>query len=281
MKYSRKTFLKLLSTGAAASIGTSFLAADRAIPPGADGHFLKLGLASYTLRSFSLEETIAMSQRLGLKHVAFKSMHMPLDADQMTLKSIRKKVMDAGLNLYGAGVVYMKSEDQVNQAFTYAKNAGLSVIIGVPNHELLPLVEKRVKETDIKVAIHNHGPGDNLYSSPDDTHEKIKDLDVRIGHCIDIGHVVRINQDPIEKLKKYKDRLWDVHIKDVDKNNAEGHAIEFGRGIIDLPKVIKTLKKMNYQGIMAIEYEKDGKDPLVGLAESVGYTNAIMDMLEV
>jgi sugar phosphate isomerase/epimerase len=153
------------------------------------------------------------------------------------------------------------------------------MIVGVPNHELLPLSEEQVKKYNIKLAIHNHGPGDDLYRSPADVYEKINGLDKRIGLCIDIGHVKRIGLDPAMMLQRYKDRLYDIHMKDVDKEIAEGVPVEIGRGIIDIPGVIRTLKKINYQGNVAFEYEKDEKDPLPGLAESVGYIRAVMKLV--
>jgi inosose dehydratase len=152
------------------------------------------------------------------------------------------------------------------------------MIVGVPNHELLPLTEQLVKKYNIKLAIHNHGPGDDLYRSPADVYEKIKDLDKRIGLCIDIGHVKRIAQDPAVMLERYKDRLYDMHMKDVDMDTEKGGPVEMGHGIIDIPRVLKTLKKIKYQGNVAFEYEKDGDAPLSGLAESVGYTRGVMKM---
>jgi Sugar phosphate isomerases/epimerases len=180
--------------------------------------------------------------------------------------------------LYGAGVIYMKNAKEVESAFNYASYAGLEMIIGVPNHDLLPLVNEQVKKHNIKLAIHNHGPGDDLYASPSDVYAKIKDLDNRIGLCIDIGHVKRIGQDPVAMIQKYKDRLYDMHIKDVNKAEADGASVEVGRGIIDIPNVIKALKKINYQGCVGFEYEKDGDDPVPGLAESVGYVRGIIKM---
>jgi sugar phosphate isomerase/epimerase len=173
----------------------------------------------------------------------------------------------------------MKTQQEVETTFEYAKNAGLKMIIGVPNHELLPLVDKKVKEYDIKLAIHNHGPGDELYTSPSNVYEKIKDLDTRIGLCIDIGHVVRIKEDPSVWARKFKDRLYDVHLKDVNKAEADGSSVEVGRGVIDIPAFLKTMKKIGYNGTLSLEYEKDGDDPLPGAAESVGYIRGVLKML--
>lgn len=278
MSITRNEFLKVLGLSATASLtsvsGFSASATtDMKKPEKSD---LKLGLASYTLRKFSLDEVIDISKRLQLNSIALKSMHMPLDSSAEDIKSMAEKIKSAGLDLYGAGVIYMKTEQEVENAFEYAKNAGLEMIIGVPNHDLLPLVEKKVKDTNIKLAIHNHGPGDDLYSSPNDIHAKIKDLDKRIGFCVDIGHVVRIGQDPVQMIEKYKDRLYDMHIKDMDKAEPKGKAVEIGRGIIDIPKVVKALNKINYQGYVAFEYEKDADNPVPGLAESVGYIRGVM-----
>lgn len=283
MKYTRKSFLQLIGAGLLAT-GTAVRCTantntteEEAAPLDASNAFnLKLGLASYTLREFSLDEVIAMVKRVQLPHLCLKSMHMPLDASVADIEAAAKKVRDAGLDLYGAGVIYMKSADEVNNAFAYAKAAGLKVIVGVPNYDLLPLVEQKVKETDIKLAIHNHGPGDDVYPSPDSVMEKVKDLDPRIGLCMDIGHTVRIGEDPSEKARKYADRLYDVHIKDVNKATSEGTPVEIGRGLIDIPKFLRTLQDIQYQSIVGFEYEKDGKDPLAGLAESVGYVKGVM-----
>jgi sugar phosphate isomerase/epimerase len=281
MSITRNEFLKVIGLSATATLtGISGVSAqtkrnDHSINMDSS---LKLGLASYTLRKFSLDDVIKISQRLGLASVALKSMHMPLESSADDIKKMAAKIRSAGLGLYGAGVIYMKTAQEAESAFNYAANAGLEMIIGVPNHELLPLVNELVNKHNIKLAIHNHGPGDDLYSSPSDVYAKIKSLDKRIGLCIDIGHVKRIGQDPVAMIEKYKDRLYDMHMKDVDKAEAEGTSVEIGRGIIDIPSVIKTLKKINYQGYVAFEYEKDGDDPVIGLAESVGYVRGIEKM---
>jgi sugar phosphate isomerase/epimerase len=170
----------------------------------------------------------------------------------------------------------MKKEPDVHRAFEYAKAAGMKVIVGVPAPKLLPLVDKKVKEYNIKVAIHNHGPTDKLYPTPASAYEKIKNLDRRIGLCNDIGHTQRAGVDPSVSAEKYADRLLDVHIKDVTAATAKGHGVEIGRGVIDIPRFLRTLLKINYAGIVSFEYEKDADDPLAGLAESVGYVRGVL-----
>jgi len=278
MKYTRNEFLKLSGLGIAGVLTSVSADATGNRSPNADKEF-KLGLASYTFRSFSLDDTIKMAKQLNLGSVSLKSMHMPLESSAEDIKQLAEKVRNAGLDLYGAGVVYMKTAQEVETTFAYASNARLEMIIGVPNHELLALTEEQVKKYNIKLAIHNHGPGDNLYPTPQDVYEKIKSLDKRIGLCIDIGHVQRLGLDPSVMLERYKDRLYDMHMKDVIKTSEEDSPVEIGRGMIDIPKVIKTLKKIKYKGNIAFEYEKDGNAPLAGLAESVGYVRGVIKMI--
>ncbi|MCP4259525.1 MAG: sugar phosphate isomerase/epimerase [Planctomycetes bacterium] len=275
---SRRQFIKLASIGAAASLtgASSSLGQVRGSQKRVGKPLFELGLASYTLRKFNLDDTLAMTKRLGLKYICFKSFHLPLESTPAQIRSVVAKVKDAGLILYGGGVISMKKDDQVHNAFDYAKAAGMKVIVGVPAPELLPLVNQKVRQYDIKVAIHNHGPGDKIYPTPARAYEKIKDLDKRIGLCHDIGHTIRIGSDPIASSKKYADRLLDVHIKDVSEATAKGHSVEIGRGVIDIPKFLKMLVKIKYLGIVSFEYEKDADDPMAGLAESVGYVRGVL-----
>ena len=279
---SRRDFFRTAGIGAAASAlvytGTSCANKDVVTKP--DGYKrLNLGLASYSFRKFSLEDTLAMTNKIGLKHIAFKSMHLPLESSEEEIKTVADKTRGAGLDLYGCGVVYMANEEQVNQAFNYAKAAGMKVIIGVPEHNLLELVNEKVQEYDIAVAIHNHGPGDERYPAPSDVYERVNNLDKRIGLCMDIGHTQRIGLDPSVETEKYFDRLLDVHIKDVSAPTKEGTTVEIGRGIIDIPQFLGTLLKLGYAGKVSLEYEKDAGDPLAGAAESVGYVKGVLSVI--
>jgi inosose dehydratase len=274
---SRRDILKAAAVGAAVLAGQAPLVARQAgrnRPP--ENRKLKLGLASYSLRKFDLNQTLEMTDRVGLTHIAFKDVHLPLDSSPEHIAEVVAKVKAADLDLYGGGVIYMRNEKEVHRAFEYAKAAGMRVIIGVPEHELLPLVDKKVKEYDIKVAIHNHGPGDKVYPVPASVYERIKDLDKRIGLCNDIGHTIRAGVDPAASIEEFGDRLLDIHIKDESAATAQAKTVEVGRGVVDIPQVLRTLIKINYTGMVSFEYEKDENDPLPGLAESVGYVRGVL-----
>lgn len=277
-KTSRRGFL---GTSLAAAAGT--LAASEAFgakpKPGLPWPRFELGLASYTFREFDLDAALAMALRAGLTRVALKDMHLPLDSSPEAIRAAIDKVKARGLVPYGCGVVYMASEAEVDRAFAYARTAGFGVIIGVPDHAVLELAARRVRETGIRLAIHNHGPGDKRYPTPASILPRIEGFDPRVGVCLDVGHCQRAGLDPAAEAVRCGARLLDVHMKDESAATAEGAPVEAGRGVIDIPRFLEALAGLGYAGTVAFEYEKDGQDPLPGLAESVGYVRGVLAAL--
>ena len=235
-----------------------------------------LGMASYTLRAFTLDQAIEMTKRLDLKKITLKDMHLPMNSSEQDIKAVLAKVRGAGLELSSCGVIYMTTEAEVERAFAYAKAAELKMMVGVPEEPLLGIAERKAKETDIMLAIHNHGPTDKRYPSPESAYNLIAKMDKRLGLCIDVGHTQRLGVDPSVDVERYFDRLYDVHFKDVSSADAKGTTVECGRGIIDIPKLLKTLVRLNYSRTLHFEHEKDQKDPLPGVAESIGYVRGAL-----
>ncbi len=272
----RRGFLESAGLGAAAlALGPSL----SGLSPAGRGEGaapFKLGLASYTFREFTLDQTVAFCRRAGLPRISLKDFHLPLDLTDGDIKAAAAKVRSAGLDLYGCGVVYMTSEAEARRAFHYAKTAGMSLIIAVPDHGLLELCQDLVRETEISMAIHNHGPGDKLYPTPKSVLERISGFDPRIGLCLDIGHTVKVGVDPVAAAREAGARLLEVHLKDVTEASPAGADVEVGRGVIDILGILRALIEMRFAGTAAFEYEKDEKDPLPGLAESVGYVRGIL-----
>jgi sugar phosphate isomerase/epimerase len=276
----RRNFIKATGLGIAAAAVPGLATASVSQSESSKSEFgFQLGVASYSLREFPLEQALDMTVRCSINQIAFKSMHLPLDSDKETIKKAVALCKQKGLNLYGGGVIYMKTKAEVDQAFEYAKTAEMKMIIGVPNHELLEYVEGKVKEYDIKLAIHNHGPGDLVYPSAESAYVKIKNMDKRMGLCIDIGHTKRINRNPEQDVKDFFDRVLDIHIKDVTKAEKDGTTCIIGHGIIDFPSFLKSVIKLGYKGILSLEYEAEGKDPLPGMMESFGYVRGILAMM--
>jgi inosose dehydratase len=276
----RRDFIRTAGIGITATVFPGLGKAPSSVMEKTKNKFdFNLGMASYTLRKFSLEEALDMTLRCGVNRITLKSMHLPLDSDANAIRKAVSLCRKKGITPYGGGVIYMKTREEVDQAFEYARSAGMDIIVGVPAHELLGYVEGKVKQYDIKLAIHNHGPGDKLYPSAESAYTRIKNMDKRMGLCIDIGHTKRINRDPEKDLKDFSGRVHDIHIKDVTAPAAEGKTCIIGRGIIDFPSFMKTVVQSGYTGTLALEYEAEADDPLPGMMESLGYVKGIMSML--
>lgn len=273
----RRKFLKDTSMGiAAATIPSLANASNSQSEEKKSKSNIKLGVATYTLRKFSQEEAIAMTLRCGVNRITFKSMHLPLDSDNETIKKAVALCKEKGLALYGAGNINMETKEEVDQAFKYAKAAEMDMIIGVPSHELLEYVEGKVKDYDIKMAINNHGPGDDLYPSGVSAYERIKHMDKRMGLCLDTGHTMRLNRDPQQDVRDCFDRVFDIHVKDVTAAKPAGKSEIIGRGAIDFVSFLKMIVELNYEGTLALEYEAESEDPLPAMMESVGYIKGVL-----
>ena len=276
---SRRRFLKSSALGIAGSV-IPLAHLRSSISDGTARQFpFQLGMTSYTFRAFNLDQAILMTKRLNLSRISLKDVHLALSSSDSKIAEAVAKVRTAGLELSALGVIYMKSEAEVNRAFSYAQAAGVRMFVGVPEPELLPLTEGMAKATQISVAIHNHGPTDKTYPSPESVYSRISALDPLLGLCIDVGHTQRLGLDPAHEAQRFADRLLDVHLKDVSSNDVNGTTVEIGRGVIDIPKLLGTLARINFGGTLHFEHEKDEKDPLPGVAESVGYTHGVLEML--
>ncbi|HEX3008726.1 MAG TPA: sugar phosphate isomerase/epimerase family protein [Bacteroidales bacterium] len=237
----------------------------------------RVGMAGYTFAKFNLDTTLKTLQRADVHYLCIKDFHLPLNSTDEQIKAFHQKLSDKGVTGYAVGPIYMKTTEEIDRAFEYAKRVGVKLIVGVPNYELLPYVDKKVKEYDFKYAIHLHGPDMPLYPDAEDVWNHVKDLDPRIGMCLDIGHDTRNGKDPVADLKRYHTRVFDIHIKDVAGNTKLGYSLEIGRGVIDFPAFVKMLRKVGYMGVCSLEHEKDMTNPFMGIAESIGYFRGVIE----
>jgi sugar phosphate isomerase/epimerase len=277
---SRRSFLQSISVASATAMAVpSVLQAaiqNDEIKIAPESLKFQIGFAGYSFVKFDLDQTLQMMNRLQVKYLSVKDFHLSLNSSPDQIASVRKKFADKGVTPYTVGVIYMKTKQEVDRAFDYARSFGVDMIVGVPDEALLLYVEEKVKSTNIKMAIHNHGPEDKLYPTPKSIYDRIEKMDKRMGLCIDIGHSFRAGVLPDQAILQYADRLFDLHIKDEEAMKADAKTVEIGRGAINFSALIDVLRKINYKGICSVEYEKDMDAPLVGMAESVGYFKGIM-----
>ena len=246
----------------------------------------KVGLQSYTLRAFDAKQALAHSKTLGVKYWESFPKHVPLTTLPAAVGESKKLLADSGVKMLSYGVVKLTSDEtKAREIFDFAKAMGIISLSADPDPDraTFDLLDKLVAEYDVAVAIHNHGPG-HRYDKADDVLKVVKDRHPKIGACVDTGHYLRSNENPIEVIQKFGPRVHGVHLKDVrtvkapeeqekiapklTKNRANMLVKEnklftvLGEGELDTVGVLKALKKLNYQNLVALEYEESEQNPL-------------------
>lgn len=237
----------------------------------------KIGVAGYTYRSYDIDQTLAFLKSMEVHYLSVKDWWLPLDSTKEQMDAFKAKCREYDVEPYILGPIYMRSEAEVDRAFAYAERYGADVFIGVPNYELTDYMIKKVKDTGIKVAIHTHGPDGAPFPNIQKVAEVYKDPSLGIGCCMDLGHSVRMGEDIVKDIKKYKAWIYDIHIKDESEASKKGQTWEMGRGVMDFRPIVKVLRQIKYKGVVSLEFEKNGKNPHPGVAESIGYLRGVSD----
>jgi sugar phosphate isomerase/epimerase len=277
---SRRDFARsgaLVATAFAASPDLSALAQQSA--PRGEGSPINLGVASYTFRNFTRAQMIGFLKQLNVLALNAKDVkdHLPMDPQQ-ELAALADYTA-AGIKLHAAGTIYFpKDEDaDIRSKFEYCKRAGIRVIVaGDPAPETLPRIEKFVKEYDIRFGIHNHGPEDKLWHSPLDVLNAVKNMDARMGCCIDVGHTARAGADVVQSISEAGPRLFNMHMKDLTSFQSKESQVPVGEGIMPVREIFQALIAMKYKGYVDLEYEIHPDDPMPGVIESFAYMRGVI-----
>lgn len=254
------------------------LAAANALPKAAAATTagFPIGVATYSLRSFQRPEAIEILKKLNVKHISIKEFHLKYSDTPEQIVSGAKEFRDAGFVIDSGGNISLQKPAELKAMFEYAKHAGMATIVCAPTHETLPAVEKLVKEYNIKAAIHNHGPEDKHFPTPQSVLDAVKGMDPRMGLCMDIGHSTRAGADIVEWTQKAGNRLFDLHTKDLINEKGKWVQVAVGDGNLPIVALFKALKKMNYQAGIHLEYEINAKDPYPGMERSLSYMRGVM-----
>jgi sugar phosphate isomerase/epimerase len=276
---SRRTFVVSGAMAAAAALvpasagAASAAGADESTAP------VKLGLASYTFRNFTRSQMIGFMRELNVQDLNAKDVkdHLPMDptAEAQALADYQA----AGIRLHAAGTISLAtdSDDDMRGKFEYLKRAGIGVMVaGDPTPQDLPRVEKFVKEYDIRVAIHNHGPEDKLWHSPLDVLKAVHGMDPRIGCCIDVGHAVRAGTDIVEAIHAVGPRLFNMHMKDLTDFHDKDSQVAVGDGKMPVHHIFEALMAIQYKGFADLEYEVHPDDPMPGVTKSFAYMRGVL-----
>ncbi len=275
-RLTRRAFME--SAAALAASGALAPSTSAAAPPA--GRTLTLGVASYSTRKFTLDQTLEMAKTLGVTSMTFKDVHIPRTDSPDATRALRAKIAAAGITVMGGGTITLPNDPvEIRKNFEYAKAAGFPLIFTSPDPAALDTIEQMAKEYDVKVAIHNHGPEDKWWPRPQDAYAAVKSRDSRLGLCIDVGHTLRTGTDPVAACRECKDRLYDMHVKDLTVKTDRDSQVAVGRGLIDFPALFRTLLDIGYQGQVGLEYEIHEDDPLPGMIESLAYERGVLAAL--
>lgn len=277
--HSRRSFLKVALLGAAgAAISRSAHAGRASALPPSTAETVRLGVASYSLRRLSRTDAIAAIQALRTPYVNIKSFHLPYDSTPEALATGRREFEAAGLQIVGGGTITLEKDqdEDIRKYFEYAKRSGMPLMVIAPIPEALPRIERFVRQYDIKVAIHNHGPEDPYFPAPRDAIALIKEMDPRVGVCVDVGHTARTGIDVVEALSEAGDRLLDMHLKDLRDLRVRDSQCIVGHGAMPIAAIFRELQRLRYGGYVNLEYEIDPDDPLPGMKESFAYARGVL-----
>jgi sugar phosphate isomerase/epimerase len=262
--------------GAGAAICALSTSRADAAPPQAPAAF-KLGVASISFLKFPRERAIAMTRALDVHFINIKFVHLALDITPEQIRAARAEFDTAGLTVLGGGLIPFDKEDEadIRHKFEYAKLAGFPLIVAGPTHSTLPMLEKYVREYNIRLAVHNHGPEDQQFPTPQSALAAIQGMDPRVGLCVDVGHTLRAGADPVASLAEAGPRLFDIHMKDLQKN-AKWEACPVGDGLMPVTAMFRQLRKQGYAGGVMLEYETDEDNPFPGMQKSFAYMRGVL-----
>ena len=258
----------------------------------------RIGVAGFTFHKQSLDESLAIMQKADVHYLCVKDFHLKYTATDEEIAAFKAKCAEYGVTPYALGPLYTQTNEEVRRYFEFARRFGAKVIVGVPwevapgktdkwgdrlgSRKQLEYIDTLVKEFDIRYAIHNHGPqAGQMFPDVAYGWNLVKDLDSRIGFCLDVGWEYGCDVDPVETIRRYGDRIYDVHLKNFEIGKPNGAAIPLPRGKIDYVKVFTALAEVGYAGVCSLEYEKDFTDNLAPIAESIGYARGVCDAIRV
>jgi sugar phosphate isomerase/epimerase len=247
--------------------------------PAAKPSPVRLGLASYTFRNFTRAQMLEFMKQLHLTDLNCKDVKDHLPMDPALEAQALADYAAAGIKPHAAGTIYFPKDDDddIRTKFEYCKRAGIKVIVaGDPTPQILPRIERFVKEYDIRFAIHNHGPEDKVWPSPLDVLRAVKNMDPRMGCCIDVGHAERAGTDVVQAIHEVGPRLFNMHIKDLTDFKSKESQVDVGDGIMPIRGIFAALTAIEYMGFVDLEYEIHGDNPMPGVIESFGFMRGVL-----
>jgi len=265
--WSRRKFLTV-AAGTAAAFSTGRVLRAAAEPSNKYGGY-NLGLQSYTLRDYKIDQALEEIQKLDLHSVELFNAHFNVKSSDSEIEAMKSKTQALGIKMMGHGVNPFTKDHEANRRwFEFAKKAGIRNLSADPTPEAFESLDKLCEEYQIRIAIHNHGPNAR-YNKVADVLNAFKGHHPLIGACADLGHYIRSAEDPVRAIHLLEGRLFGIHLKDFAEQKDKTKGVILGKGHLDVVGVFKALKKVNFpaDGCLVLEYEENPKDPIAEVKE--------------
>lgn len=232
---------------------------------------LPVGIQSYSLRNFDLAEAVRHIQGMGVHYAEFYSKHLAVGADQSTIDSTLKLLKSADIRLVAHGVNGFTKDHEANRKiFAFAKAAGIKNITADPTPDSFDSLDKLCAEYDVRIAIHNHGPG-HRYDKLAQVLKAVEGRHPHVGACVDTGHVIRTKEDPVKWVRELGPRVFALHIKDDVKLDGGSQNVIIGKGHLDVVEVFKAIKAIKFpaDGSISLEYEANPANPIEEMKQCI------------
>ncbi len=191
-------------------------------------------------------------------------------------KELRKKYDDAGVTIHIVkfGLNTNMSPEEIDYCFNVAKVLGCKAITCEPPLSQTKQLGEYAAKHQIMLGFHGHSnmTSEEAFAKPASwetamSHSKFN------GCNIDVGHFTAGNGfSPAEFIKKYHNRITNLHLKDRKIN--QGPNMPWGQGDTKIKDVLQLMKKEKYTFPACIELEypvPQGSDVMKELAKCVEY----------
>jgi len=242
---------------------------------------LKLGIQLYSLRGYPVDQALRYAKELGFEQIELFGAMLPLDASAKQITAMKERVAELGMTISAHGVNPFGKDAAANRrTFEFARALGIRTISADPDPETFDSLNDLVREFDIRIAIHNHGPG-HRYNKAIDVLQAIEGRDERIGACADLGHYIRSGEQATEVIRLLRGRLYGIHLKDFAEMKADAKGVVLGKGYLDVPAVFAALLNVGFpeDGALSLEYEENPQDPIADIRECVAVARQALEGL--
>lgn len=242
---------------------------------------LKLGIQLYSLRGYPVDQALRYAKELGFEQIELFGAMLPLDASTKQITAMKERVAELGMTISAHGVNPFGKDAAANRrTFEFARALGIRTISADPDPESFDSLNDLVREFDIRIAIHNHGPG-HRYNKAIDVLQAIEGRDERIGACADLGHYIRSGEQATEVIRLLRGRLYGIHLKDFAEMKADAKGVVLGKGYLDVPAVFAALLNVGFpeDGALSLEYEENPQDPIADIRECVAVARQALEGL--